>query len=72
MVYIYKKKIGNKVYYYLRASIRKNSKLVTKDIAYLGSDISKIKNKLSKIPARYTKDIRKTYRTINKFLEVNY
>ena len=42
MVYIYKKIIGNNNYYYLRASIIKNNKKITKDIAYLGSDSKKI------------------------------
>ncbi len=71
MVYIYKKTIGNKAYYYLRASVRKNGKIAIKDIAYLGSDISDIKAKLANVPKEYTNEIRKTYRTINRFIEVN-
>lgn len=72
MVYIYKKKIGNKEYYYLRASVRNGSKIITKDIAYLGNDPNKIKNKLKTLPSKYSEQIRKTYKTIKKFTEVNY
>lgn len=72
MVYIYKKVVGNKKYYYLRASLRKDGKNVSKDIAYLGTNPSKIKEKLSQIPTNYQKAIRKTYKTIHKFLEINY
>ena len=43
MVYIYKKIIGEKSYYYLRASQRKNGKLMVKDIAYLGKSIENVK-----------------------------
>lgn len=71
MVYIYKKVIGTKTYYYLRASVRKEGKIIIKDIAYLGSDISAIKDKLKNIPKKYSEEIRKTYKTINVFLEVN-
>jgi len=72
MVYIYKKTIGGKEYYYLRASLTKNGKQVTKDLAYLGSDPSKIKDKLTKLPQIHQKNVRKTYKTIHKFLEINY
>lgn len=68
MVYIYKKMVGGKLYYYLRLSKRVNGKVVTKDIAYLGSDPSKIRPKLDKLPAKYKKDIRKTYRNIDRFI----
>lgn len=71
MAYVYRKKIGNKEYYYLRASIRKDNKQVVKDIAYLGSDIDKIKEKLKNIPSKYSEEIRKTYKTIHRFVEVN-
>lgn len=71
MVYIYKKTIGNKEYYYLRASVRKNNKIMIKDIAYLGSDINTIRDQLSKLPKKYSEEIKKTYKTINVFLEVN-
>ena len=72
MVYIYKKTIGNNSYYYLRASVRENSKTITKDIAYLGDDINKVKKKIQELPAKYTKEIRKAYRTINRFIEANH
>jgi Fic family protein len=72
MVYIYKKTIGEKIYYYLRASLRKNNKTITKDIKYLGSDVSSLKDNLKNIPAKYSDQIRKTYKTINKFVEANH
>jgi hypothetical protein len=43
MVYLYQKIIGEKAYYYLRISKQKGKKLITKDIAYLGSDIENFK-----------------------------
>ena len=49
MVYIYKKKIGNKNYYYLRASIEKDGKIITKDVADLGNDLDKINKKLDSL-----------------------
>ena len=70
MVYIYKKAIGNKEYYYLRASERKGTKIVTKDLAYLGDNLEKVKNNLTKLP-QYNDQIRKTYKTIHNFLESN-
>ncbi len=71
MAFIYKKIIGKKEYYYLRASLTKNGKQVTKDIAYLGSDFTKIKSKLSTLSKENQKEIKKTYKTIHRFLEVN-
>jgi len=72
MVYIYKKSIGNKNYYYLRASVKAQDRLITKDIAYLGNNIKDIQAKLDNLSPRYKKEIRKTYSTINKFIEANY
>ncbi len=72
MVYIYKKTIGNNSYYYLRASVRKNNKTITKDIAYLGNDINKLKKKLDELPAKYIKEIRKAYKTISRFIGANH
>lgn len=72
MVYVYKKQIGKKEYYYLRASVKKGAKIITKDIAYLGSSIEEAKKKLVELPSKYSKEIRKAYKTINKFLESNY
>lgn len=70
MVYIYRKASGSKTYYYLRASERKGNKVVTKDIAYLGSTLEEAKKVLDKLP-RYASQIRKAYKTINNFLESN-
>ncbi len=70
MVYIYKKPVGDKIYYYLRASERKNGKIVIKDIAYLGSSLEEIKQSLEKLP-QYSEKIRKAYKTIHNFLESN-
>lgn len=70
MVYIYKKPVGNKVYYYLRASERKNGKVIAKDIAYLGSTLEEVKQNLEKFP-QHSEKIRKAYRTINNFIESN-
>ena len=71
MVYIYKKIIGKKPYYYLRASEKKGSRLITKDIAYLGNSIEEVKNTMENLPA-YKESIRKAYRTIHNFIESNY
>ena len=46
MVYIYKKVIGNKSYYYLRVSERRGSKVISKDIAYLGSTIEEVRKNI--------------------------
>ena len=70
MVYIYKKTIGEKKYYYLRASQRKGDKIIVKDIAYLGISIEDVKNALEKLP-KHSEQIRKAYKTINNFLESN-
>lgn len=71
MVYIYKKPIGNKIYYYLRASEKKGKKLITKDIAYLGGTIEEVKSNLDKI-SEYKEKIRRSYKRINSFLESNH
>lgn len=71
MVYLYRKRIGKKDYYYLRASIKKDGKLVTKDIAYLGNDPNELMDNLDKLPQQYKKDIRKAYRTLKRFVQVN-
>lgn len=70
MVYIYKKIIGNKLYYYLRASTRKRNKVIVKDIAYLGNTIEEVKKTLDKLP-RYSEQIRKTYKTLKHFVDSN-
>ena len=69
MVYIYKKIIQEKPYYYLRISKRIKGKIIVKDIACLGSDVSKIEPKLKKLPVIYKKEVRKAYRDIKKYIE---
>jgi len=70
MVYVYKKTIGNKDYYYLRASEKKGDKLITKDLAYLGSNLEEAKGALESLP-QYKDKIRKAYKTIHNFIEQN-
>jgi len=71
MVYIYKKIIGGKPYYYLRASERKGKKGIVKDIAYLGNSIEEAKKSLERLP-KYREKIRKAYKTIRNFIESNH
>lgn len=71
MVYIYRKTVGGKDYYYLRVSVRKNNKVIAKDILYLGSDLNSIRDKIKDIPHKYSEQIKKTYKTVNKFIEFN-
>lgn len=71
MVYLYKKAIGKKDYYYLRVSSKNGKKLVTKDVAYLGSSIKEAKKALKNIKG-YDKEIRKANRKMNLFLESNH
>lgn len=70
MVYVYKKLIGTKPYYYLRVSEKKGKKFVTKDLAYLGNSIEQVKKEISNL-SKYKKEIRKSYKKINQFLESN-
>jgi fido (protein-threonine AMPylation protein) len=72
MAYIYKKIIGNKHYYYLRISQRKGKKVITKDIAYLGSDIAKLQGKLDGLPNKYKAAIRKGHKAIKRFIDSQY
>lgn len=72
MAYIYLKKINGKPYYYLRIDTKENNKRVIKDIAYLGNDISKINVDKLLDNSKYKKEIRKSYKTINKFINSNY
>ena len=69
MVYIYKKKSGSRIYYYLRASERNNGKILVKDIAYLGNSLEEVKKSLNN--KKYSSQIRKAYKTIHNFLESN-
>ena len=71
MVYLYKKALGTKTYYYLRASTRKKKKILVKDIAYLGSNLEEVQKSLQQMP-KYTEQIRKAYKTIHAFLESNH
>ena len=71
MVYIYRKTIGGKPYYYLRVSKRVKGKLVVKDIAYLGSSIADVEKKLDSL-SQYQKEIRKSYKSIKKVLQSNH
>lgn len=71
MVYIYKKKIADKQYYYLRASSREGDRVIAKDIAYLGNDIGEVRKEIFNLK-KYAKEIRKAYRAINKFVESDY
>lgn len=71
MVYIYKKLVGAKTYYYLRVSERKGKKVISKDLAYLGSSIDEVKKSLDKLP-KYKDDIRKAYKTMHNFIESNH
>ncbi len=68
MAYIYKKVVGGKPYYYLRASARKGTRIVAKDIAYLGSTLEEVRTSLHKVPPS---TLRKAHKTIQRFLESN-
>ncbi len=70
MVYIHVKRIGDKNYYTLRISVREGNKVITKDLCNLGSDITKIN--IDNLENKYKKEIRKSYKTIKKFLDSNY
>lgn len=71
-MYIYKKKINNKIYYYLRISKRENNKLIVKDIANLGTDPDKIRDKIKLLEKEYSKEIRKSIRTINRTIDYEH
>ena len=71
MVYIYKKTVGEKDYYYLRASERKGKRVLAKDIAYLGSSIAEVKNNLDHLSS-HREEIRKAYKKIHTYLESNH
>lgn len=71
MVYLYKKVIGDKTYYYLRASEKKKNKVIVKDIAYLGSSTEEVKKSLEKLQ-KYKGEIRKAYKKLNTFLNSNH
>lgn len=68
MAYVYKKTVGDKIYYYLRASKRSGKRIIAKDIAYLGKTLDEVRASLKKM---HGKEIRAAYRTITRFLESN-
>lgn len=72
MAYIYRKVVGGKPYYYLRISKRVNGRVLAKDIAYLGNDISKVQENLAKVDPKYSKAIRDGYRNIRRFIDSTY
>ena len=63
-----KVKNGRK-YYYLRKTSLRNGRIISKDVAYLGSDPSKIIDKLKNLK-QFEKDLKKSMRKITK--TVNY
>ncbi|MFA5856508.1 MAG: Fic family protein [Candidatus Pacearchaeota archaeon] len=71
MVYIYKKIVGIKPYYYLRASERKGKRVIAKDIAYLGNSIEEVKRSIDNLP-KYKEQIKRAYRSIHLFIESNH
>lgn len=71
MVYLYRKIVEGKPYYYLRISERKGKRVIAKDIAYLGNNIENVRKELDKL-SHYKEELRKAHRTINIFLETNY
>jgi len=70
MAYIHVKRIGKRKYYTLRISVREKGKVITKDLCNLGSDASKIK--IETLEKKYNKEIKKSYRTIKKFIDKNH
>jgi len=69
MVYIHVKNVRGKKYYTLRISVRKNDKVITKDLCNLGDDLLKIN--LDNLDKKYQGEIRKSYKTLRKFLDKN-
>ena len=70
MEYIHVKKIGDKKYYSLMISVRKCGRVITKDMCNLGSNFSK--DKYKRFGKKYKEKIRKSYKTIKRFLETNH
>ena len=64
MVFLHEKKRNNKSYYYLRKSVRKKQKVMTKDLEYLGNNFKKIDFK--KLERKYGKEIKKQKMNINQ------
>ncbi len=70
MVYIHVKKVGEKRYYTLRVAVRRKGKVLTKDLANLGSDLSKVN--LAELEKKYKVYIRKSHKALRRFLEENH
>jgi len=70
VAYICIKKVGNKKYYYLRKSIKKQGKTISKDICYLGKNLSKIN--LNELEKKFPDEIKNSKINLKKFLESNY
>ncbi len=70
MVYIYKKIVSGKPYYYLRVSERKGKRVIARDIAYLGNSVEEVRKSLDK--KEYGEKVRKAYKTIHNFIESNH
>ncbi|MEK6864662.1 MAG: Fic family protein [Nanoarchaeota archaeon] len=70
MAFIHVKRIGDTSYYTLRVSTRKGDRVITKDLCSLGSDLSKVD--LGSLEKKYHAEIRKSYKTLKKFLETNH
>lgn len=68
MAYIYQKRVGAHTYYYLRVSERRGNKIIKKDVAYLGKNLTEVRAKLNELPQ---KTVRDAYKTITRFLESN-
>jgi len=71
MAYIYKRKTSSGEYYYLRTSVRKGNRVISKNVAYLGNSLEKAKIKLSELKG-HDKEIRKNKRKIDRFFESEY
>ncbi|MFW5705126.1 MAG: Fic family protein [Nanoarchaeota archaeon] len=70
MAYIYKKKKGESVYYYLRVSVRKGDLVRSRDVLYLGKDLNE--KFLSDVEKKYGKEIKETLKVLEKELESKY
>lgn len=68
-MYIYKKRINGNIYYYLRISKRENGKIVVKDILNLGTDSENILKKIEGIDKKYSSQIRKSWRKLERTVE---
>ena len=65
-MYIYKKRINGKIYYYLRISKNDGNKTIVKDICSLGANIELFWDKINSLDKKYSADIRKSHHILNK------